>query len=555
MRIKEQLRVLYKFDYKSAVPYFVFIFSFLAVNRFWNPFSNNFSPSLDAIWNIPTAALVFGDNRFGVSPGWTVSIAGHYFPLVAGPYLGAFKSYLLSAFFLIEPNYVESSQLFNQIIFGILIAVFYLLASKLFSKIVALTISGSLFLCRGFIYSASLDYGPYLVGTLLILISSNLIFGAKSKEIKTKFYLGLFCLGIAIADKLTILPIALPLLLYVLFRATKLLKDLPEYLKALAIFLISFTPMFVYYLGNGFAELFQWIGIGSSAPPNFLDIQTYLNAFNSFIASTIGPKTPYLYSAIYGVIGDNIGQFELITLFFALVFIFIYGLFSTRHKPDYFFLISWAPISLILVIPMNARPWHYQPLLPLFILSICLALKVILIDLQNKIGIDFSEFGFSRNRKALHLTSLFTVLSLSALNLSSLDSSVLGSGIAAPSHSATAKYIDQRKEIKSLICLDYSVCVPILAMMTRHDIAIKADYSFDSTFPKKATKFLSQRTNCEDALIVRKKLGEITSSYEELLYRHSRNFISSNSTADPNFIQIYESQSAGTDIGIWKKNC
>ena len=379
--------VLYRIKHKVAGPLFVFIFSFLAVNRFWKPFSNNFSPSLDAIWNIPTAALAFRDNRFGVSPGWTIDIAGYHLPLVAGPYLGAFKSYLLSAFFLIEPNYVESSQLFNQIIFGILVAVFYLLTSKFFSRIVALTISGILFLCRGFIYSASLDYGPYLVGTLFILISSSLIFGAKSKENKTKFYLGLFCLGIAIADKLTILPIALPLLLYVLFRATKLLKNLPEYLKSLTIFLIPFIPMFLYFMRNGFAELLQMTGIGSNPLPNFLSLQNYLNSLSSFIASTIGPKSPYLYNAFYGVTGENFEQHVLIFILLILAFTFIYGLVLTRHNPDYFFLISWAPISLILLIPMNARPWHYQPLLPLFILSICLALKVIFIDLQNKIRI------------------------------------------------------------------------------------------------------------------------------------------------------------------------
>jgi hypothetical protein len=547
--------VLYRIKYKVVGPFLVFLLSFLAVNRFWKSFSNNFSPSLDAIWNIPTAALAFGDNRFGGSPGWTIDIAGHHLPLVAGPYLGAFKSYLLSAFFLIEPNYVESSQLFNQIIFGILVAVFYLLASKFFSWIVALTITGVLFLCRGFIYSASLDYGPYLVGTLFILISSILIFGAKSKENKTKFYLGLFCLGIAIADKLTILPIALPLLLYVLFRAAKLLKDLTEYLKALTIFLIPFIPMFLYFMRNGFAELLQMTGIGSNPLPNFLSLQIYLNSLSSFITSTIGPKSPYLYNAFYGVTGENFEQYVLISIFLILAFTFFYGLILMRHEPDYFFLISWAPISLILLIPMNARPWHYQPLLPLFIISICLALKVIFIDLQNKIRIDLSKLGISRNKKALYLSSLITVLSLGALNLTSLDSSVLGSGIASPSHSAAANYIDKREKIKSLICLDYSVCVPILAMMSRHDITIKADYSFDSTFPKEPQNLLLQIATCEDALVVRKKLGELKNSYEELLYYHSRNFLASNSKADSKFMLIHESYSAGTSVGIWQKDC
>ncbi len=502
-----------KLEYKPIRILIFFCIIFLYISFFWKNFANIISPTHDVLWNTPTAALIIGDLRFQVYEPGIVDILGKQIPIISGPYLGALKSYILSIFFLTN-NYVAANYLLNQILFALVVVITTLIVRFFASTKYAILSSFLFVLSTGYLFSASQDYGPYLLGTLLILISLLLHLHQKNNLII--FIASIICLGLAINDKLTIIPLAIPLIVYYFYEIIYSKRCILKIFMMFTILFLMIINYIYYFINYGFSDLLNMVGkndIGS-----MFTLTNFIDQINAFIVSSIYFSNSYLYSAYFGIPINNL-HIRLIYLSLIIYIILLFWFIFSKSPKPLKFLIVWFPCSFFINTLMNPRPWHWMPLVPIFILSIVFISQFI-----------FNQFNLKIKTKNIVSILFFAFTLILTLNRDTTlynNAQRGGQGIASPALIKLAESLDISGNKFNLVCLNYSICQPLLALSNNKNISVYDDYSFSNVLDWKSN--FDRYTNCEFLIIGREGKNEVSDFYSSLLYQNTNYLLSSSS--------------------------
>jgi hypothetical protein len=168
---------------------------------------------------------------------------------------------------------------------------------------------------------------------------------------------------------------------------------------------------------------------------------------------------------------------------------------------------------------MNPRPWHWMPLVPIFILSIVFISQFI-----------FNQFNLKIKTKNIVSILFFAFTLILTLNRDTTlynNAQRGGQGIASPALIKLAESLDISGNKFNLVCLNYSICQPLLALSNNKNISVYDDYSFSNVLDWKSN--FDRYTNCEFLIIGREGKNEVSDFYSSLLYQNTNYLLSSSS--------------------------
>lgn len=532
----------------------------------WAPYQSRYTPPMDGLWQIPTAALSVGDSRFGVSPFWSIHIGPLTLPAIAGPYLGVFKSYLLAPLLLIFPKYALASLFLNALLFTIVSWLLYKVSSLYVSKYLAGLAVLLLFGSNGYFFAAQMDYGPFLVGSAALLgfiWAGTIAFRRKSA---TAGRIACALLGFGIADKLTISLIVFPAIIgasiiVLRIRSNRRMRYITS---CILLFIAPLIPEILYLSFGGMAELKMWTGPNGGVKWTELNFSGLANTAGSFLQSGWGPKNPTIFSSFFGLNKPDVSLHLEVAVLFVL-FIIPTALLLILKKKEITWpgqvIVFWPGVSLIAIKFMEYRPWHLLPIVPLFILSIVTLLDAFTRSLKaiSKSEVRLGEYSRSQELKILGKKSGKTIIAaavlLSIFQFASRATSLIGVEIASPTTIHIAQKLDKLR-FKNIICLDYSMCISVLAEMTNHGVPIKADFTFSQVFRERPVESIAEVMKCGDILLTRKSKFLASLAAPDLLQKNSQLLVESISFSRLRLKKVAFVSTGENSISAWRQiNC
>lgn len=400
---------------------------------------------------------------------------------MTGPYLGAFKSYIIAAFTTFFPSLAGANYFVNILLASAVlfltwkVATLFLPAGK--STLAPLLLSSS----TGFISMSPEDYGPNLVGSASLLASVYfLISFYRNNQVRSLFFSSFFC-GLAIADKQTSIPALFPLILLLILLASKKIRIFKNYL---LLTLGIFTPLIptTIYLAfkGGFQEGRDWTS-GAFQPQRLANIKMQFTYLTDGLLDSIWKFDPYYLRAVFGSpfskMRTGIWNVSVSVVFIscvvALVVVLVKAL-KERRFAKRIVIPLWVLISIYFVPAFSPRPRHYLIFAPMITISVIILISILL-------------DGYRKNSSSDRIFGLFfaVILAISFFAnvyfLSTLYSNKAG-GIASPALRDIASEVERYSDLEVLNCLDYSICVPLASILPKNGEFDVRDLAFDTSF-------------------------------------------------------------------------
>lgn len=546
-------------EYRNQALVTIGVGAFLLVTS-W-PQRMRMTPSQDALWQIPSAATIIGNKQFSFPENWGIKIWEQTFPIVAGPYLGAFKSYLLSFFMMFINNFEFASYLLNILLTLILISSVYFVARNHFGNNYGIVAVSFMLLQNGFLHSSMLDYGPFLIGSICLTHSLASFSRWQFCKNRRDPFIGILFAMIALGDKLTILPFVAPLLLWSvgIILSCKSKFSLRQNLKSIVLLILPVLPFFWYFMTNGLSEFKAWVGPSSGFQITNLNLESYSALIATMASSVNGGSSPYILMGIAGESQEKDSSllliFIVILVFLPIVLRYLCFLRKLNLEKNFFidFYIYLTPLTTLFLIFVNYRPWHlnvFTPLLCFQLLSLS-KLSVILISSITRLKkISWSPFL----QKCLYFT-LSIVIFANSYSYFQVVQNMNGFAISSPIIREASHFLS-RKEFKSYVCLDYSICQSLVATSTSHTQAIKADFTFSENFVLSPAETLSDIVKCGDMVVTMEISPERArnqeKTYLDLLTKNSNLFFSNNLAQTLKLENVYSKTLDGTSIQVWE---
>ncbi len=343
----------------------------------------------DELWNVPgTVALVRGQSW---NPAYEVKIFGLRFPLVSGPYQGAFKTYLLAPVVGLCGTSPQVLRGLNAVLGWLYLAALF----KAFSKLAPPRVAALVFLLPladpNFLWFVPLDYGPFLLCLIFVALGLGALVRAVTNRSQRFLPLVALAAGLVLGDKLTSLPAALSLLILGGIVAWQRRKDLQTSVRtgllALVLFMLPLLPFAAYFFVNGFAEFEanthfvvpHWLkaltlkpeGASRTQPPFSLSARLF-----SFVAGLKDIGSAHFIP--YALSGERVTvsppwAFAIFLALGLMAFPMSWVLSRKRGESSTCPLLagSWLIVCAIFVaIPGLDRPWHFLQLQPFLVAAV-----------------------------------------------------------------------------------------------------------------------------------------------------------------------------------------
>lgn len=434
--------------------------------------SSRYAPPHDELWNLQGAWTLLG--RWPAQPAWGVRLLGHDLPLVSGPYQGAIKSYPLAGWIAVFGTSPFSLRMFNAGL-GVLLGVSCWWAVRPFVR------TGTAVLCilvpllvADYAFSIPSDFGPILLGSMFLVVGAGCLGRSWSTDRRRWLIGAAFFVSAMAADKLTTAPIAavgvLAIALVIVLKRTVYLRA-RTVIQTLIAGLLPLLPHLIYFLREGTAELRLFTTV-PGPEPRFLDsLQANIDLLTTSIFSTRTPFLPTVLTSrvIEGI--PDIGHFVVLSVLVVAV-VAVGRMICHRcfHAASAFLL--W-PVGAFFLFPFFSglsRPYHFLPLVPLTLIGV-----ITVIDRS------WPRSSVSASR----IARIYLTVTVAAAVLVMLGSSIAifrhvrvsgGRNLASPALYDIADKLEGLGR-GNLVCLDYSVCVPLRAALgTGFDV--RADLSF-----------------------------------------------------------------------------
>ncbi len=519
------------------------------------------TPPQDALWQIPSAAKIIGNQQLPFPKNWGIQIWEHTFPIVTGPYLGALKSYFLSIFMVLTNNFEFASYLLNMLLTLILIISVYFVARNHFGKSYGIVALSFMLVQNGFLYSSMLDYGPFLIGSICLTLSLSSFSRWQLSKTNRDLFLGMLFAMIALGDKLTILPFVVPLLIWgmgTFVRNRNQFNRIKKF-KSIVYLILPVLPFFWYFMTTGLSEFRVWVGPSTGIQFSNLNLENYLALISGMAASVYGGNSPYILIGITGEsqekVSDLLVIFFLILVFAPMVLRLMCSLRKLSMEKNFFmdFYIYLTPLITFLLMFVSYRPWHlivFTPLLCFQLLSLA-KLSIALIS-------SITWLAGKVQAPVVHKIVYFSLSIITFANSYSFFQTVQnmnGFAISSPIIREASRFLAE-KEFKSYVCLDYSICQSLVATSTSHTQTIKADLTFSEDFRLSPAKSLSEIAQCGDMIVTTSispnRASNQEESYINLLTKNSKLFFTNDLIQALKLESVYSKTLDGTTIQVWK---
>lgn len=327
-----------------------------------------------------TAATALRRNDF-MFPSF--SIIGRYVPLVATPYQGPWKSWLIAPFLIFFKNSVLFSRLVN-IIFAMVYILSMYWAIVTLNRKYALLILLIPFWDSKFLFFAPFDFGPLLFQMIFIALSLGCIFRFINTKKTHWWYLGNLAIGAILAQKITSLPVFIVLasintflyFKYFIFRDFNIHR-LGEIFFSLVLMLLPNLPYIIYFLRGGLVDM-----LGMTSSSEVINLHTYFPKLLAIVKNFIFSMSGNEWIESLTINHEILKSFRFFGVFSLIVIVFVFLIFFRRKSINF----SWKIIYFALIfefIVFSAirglnRPWHYFVLEPIWMLVYVLSLIEIL---------------------------------------------------------------------------------------------------------------------------------------------------------------------------------
>lgn len=411
----------------------------------------------DELWNHPAAVSLLQGTSW--RRGWEVPVFGVPLPLVSGPYQGSLKTFLLTpllAVFGTSPAALRGIHCAFGLLY--LAALYWALRAVLARRPAALVFLLPL-ADPNLAMFVPTDQGPFLLQNALFALSLGALLRLASGRELRWVLLALGAASLALADKLTGLPLAAVLMLLALILGGGVLLRRRRYLALAALAVaLPLLPHAAYFAAAGFSELEENVGRGmSQKPPYLVSLGQTLHALTGHIADgSAMPKS---------LTGHSPPPHRPLLAPLALALAAGGGAVALWRRGTITAPVGVATLSLALgllayaAVPGLTRPWHYFQLQPPLVVAASLGLGALLqqVPTTSKVAIPVRALA------ALAVAAAAGVGALRTGQLLSFLSSHQGTRIYSP-----GLYELQRKVFslapQRLVCLNYSLCNPLYVL-------------------------------------------------------------------------------------------
>lgn len=239
----------------------------------------------DELWNHPAAVSLLAGKSW--REGYEVTVFGLSLPLVSGPYQGSLKTYLLApllAVFGTSPAVLRGIHCALGLLY--LAALFWALRAVVARRAAALVFLLPL-ADPNLTMFVPTDHGPFLVQNTLLAIALGAILRLAGQPQLRWVLLALGSTSLALADKLTGVPMVAVLGIATLTLGARILGRRPgRWALAALVTVVPLMPHGAYFATTGLAELEANVGSGMARqPPYPTRIRQAFTQWAGFIAS------------------------------------------------------------------------------------------------------------------------------------------------------------------------------------------------------------------------------------------------------------------------------
>jgi hypothetical protein len=531
----------------------------------------------DALWNVPSAALIVQPSNIPFPEAWSVSIGDRVLPLVTGPYLGPEKSFVLAGFAALLPSWADASFCFAICAYVVVVALTKLAGDSTTFQRGGGVAAAIVLLLSGFTLTSAIDYGPYLLGTALLLFATMMAFRALSSASIGALVLSSCSLGFALGDKFTIGPVALPVIVVL---ACSLWRHRTWWgwrgpVVAVIGMSVPMMPNFYYLVfRGGIRELAHWtqssgtenVHLWDRALSTYGDVVAYgIPASGSLIARMISTPTSgesgivsFLLPPTY--VGWAMASFSLFALFAALaVFFWISDTRSGRGQPVPLLFASVVFLAPMVSMQIGAtRPWHLLPYLPFMAIAVSIVLQRGLQTMRfqsRRAAILYSaQFRFWSVLVIAFLSLVLTIEGLRTLDAMAKDHrKSYFHQIAAPGTSELVERIHFFPH-QQMVTLGYSIGIPVVAYAPRDTPLRVHDLAWANASVVAIVSGLGLQ--CGDIVVGRvSHLGQeaLETGYWRLVYGKTEEFTMAGGPAKFNLKMIMSQEETPSGLVAWIK--
>jgi len=436
----------------------------------------------------------------------------------------------------------------------------YLVSSKLFGTLIGCFATFTLLAANGFMFAAETDYGPFLIGTLLLLLICLLYLEQQNFQRLTYLILLSLLIGCALADKLTIFPYLLPVFAYwitVIMRLEK--RKIRSLIFAALAILGPLTFQLLYFLRGGWNELLSWLGPnGPSHNDGKIGLPQTFSAVKTFSDVAFGGRSPYLFRAFFGSATSKSSQLSLLLCIGVIFVIPSLHILKTVKKRGNFSSIDFIyifPVLVLFLTPVfSYHPWHLLPLTPFVILSGFRFISNVITSVsktQKLIPFKVIISGFITC--LMFITSFFVIMN--RLEFQGEVTRSQGVGIAS-SDIRTMVPVLIAKNVKDVTCLDYSVCLDAISYASFGQMSIGEDHTFDPNFLESGLQSLRKISTCHSAILTRDYVRSSGFFTTKLIQGNSNIFRDKDFAAKLKLTKIAEVDIQGDKLQAWQpKKC
>lgn len=411
----------------------------------------------DELWNHPAAVSLLAGKSW--RKGYEVKVFGQPLPVVSGPYQGSLKTYLLApllAVFGTSPAVLRGIHCTLGLLY--LAALFWAMR-----VVVSRRAATGVFLLPladpNLTMFVPTDHGPFLLQNALLAVATGAALRLAGQPQLRWVLLALGSTSLALADKLTGVPVVAVLGIATLTLGARVLGRRPgRWALAALVAVLPLLPHGAYFTATGPGELEANVGSGMAHPPPYLRRLAALGRkFTSYIAE--GSAMPRSFTA------HPTPPHRPALVWVALALALAGGAAAVGGRRE-FRAAGLATLCLLggmaatAAVPGLNRPWHLLQLHPLLVVAAfagCAAL---------------TRLASPHRRWATALRGAAALLLVAAAGWEALRTWELlrflagrqGAHMYSPGLYALHREVAERRP-RRLICLNYSLCNPLYVLL------------------------------------------------------------------------------------------
>lgn len=332
--------------------------------------TRNVAVTHDELWDYyPAVGMI---NAKSLAPRQEISILGFPFPLVTGPYQGAFKTWGAAPVLKVLGTSVYVLRGLNVFLSMLYLFSLWWALSAAVPRHFSLMVFLVPMLDPNFLVYAPMDYGPFLMQAIATAMAVGCLGRYITTSDRAYVFLSFLAAGMILAQKLTALPILISYLaaLTVFAYPTLVYFNRKQILLMMILFTVPLIPHLVYFGKSGVTDLITMTRPDRNLPyfaKLKADFLFFMKSFdgvdwvNRLTGKELHPRPPAA-TGYAGVIVVVIGSINNL-------FVKDRTISERRIGWMYLFLLIAGFISFAFFKGLD-RPWHYHLLRPLFMLAV-----------------------------------------------------------------------------------------------------------------------------------------------------------------------------------------